>query len=134
MASPGFNPPTAPSSGGTSWSACRPPAEAMFQPTHRSFERWDVEHLAARIEAHMFQPTHRSFERWDVLRESVIPLRFVFQPAHRSFERWDSGPSSAWGCRRGFNPPTAPSSGGTTVIDRPERGERLFQPTHRSFE
>src|SRR5438552_15811861 len=108
-----FNPPTAPSSGGTLAQSFAQAAMTGFHPTHRSFERWDVQlrdemDSQRRVSTHPpllravghsfqsgvstlsgFQPTHRSFERWDTTTQRVLPADILFQPTHRSFERWD---------------------------------------------
>src|SRR5206468_944555 len=60
--------------------------------------------------------------------------KVMFQPTHRSFERWDVPPSSPGAPRSCFNPPTAPSSGGTSNRLEARVMTFRFQPTHRSFE
>src|SRR5439155_7768713 len=83
-------PPTAPSSGGTLGLRVFFSALPMFQPTHRSFERWDG-------------------------RDEVRPRAALHVSTHppllRAVGRGDRARSST-PCSR-FNPPTAPSSGGT---------------------
>src|SRR5438445_8222342 len=86
----GFNPPTAPSSGGTRRGSSRPGASTKFQPTHRSFERWDGVGFGTTRPWLWFQPTHRSFERWDACIFVLTEQTKEFQPTHRSFERWDA--------------------------------------------
>src|SRR5206468_944553 len=132
-----FNPPTAPSSGGTFHQvpqerqghvSTHPPllravgrstkfprsAKVMFQPTHRSFERWDLEPLGG--------------SRNDLPVSTHPPLLRAVGPATSSPRRSSTlsfnpptAPSSGATLGRqpyldrqpGFNPPTAPSSGGT---------------------
>jgi len=134
-----FNPPTAPSSGGTAAMKFDHALPCMFQPTHRSFERWDAA-IALVVRHRVHVSTHPPLLRAVGRRISVLCRRSSarFQPTHRSFERWDAGEgdADAWrppvsthppllravghpGAlvgrpqRRCFNPPTAPSSGGT---------------------
>src|SRR5207244_2981460 len=108
-----FNPPTAPSSGGTS---ILPSTHRHRQPTAPSSGGTPAgaPRRAPRPGVSTHPPLLRAVGR-DRVSHSVLVM--LFQPTHRSFERWDSAGTPESQPYRGFNPPTAPSSGGTYGVE-----------------